>query len=164
MNSFVHTVPSELIKTQNVNEMSQRRGALYVWTGRFVECLYATVRGNTSVVYSVASGPCREYRHKFDLRPLPNTQNQPAPFSLFAPWYWLIYTGHKIVFFLLFCDLSLRLFFLVIKKIIVSFLGIFRTLLQWIGAIILVKLWRNWNTNYGERRPRNRDWKHDTSP
>lgn len=85
MNLFIHTVPSEMIKTQNVNELSQRRGALYVWTGRFVECLYATVRGNTSVVLSVASGPCRANRHKFDPLPLPNTQNQPAPFSLFAP-------------------------------------------------------------------------------
>lgn len=50
MNLFFHTVPSEMIKTQNVNELSQRRGVLYVWTVRFVECLYATERGNTSVV------------------------------------------------------------------------------------------------------------------
>lgn len=50
MNLFVQTVPSEMIQIQNVNELSQRRGALYVWTGRFVKCLYATVRGNTSVV------------------------------------------------------------------------------------------------------------------
>lgn len=51
MNLFVRTVPTEMIKTQNVNELSQRRGALYVSTGRFVECLYPTVQGNnTSVV------------------------------------------------------------------------------------------------------------------
>lgn len=67
MTLFVNTVPSEMIKIQNVNEQSQRRGALYVWTGRFVECLYATVRGNTSVVLSVASGPCRTYRSIPDL-------------------------------------------------------------------------------------------------
>lgn len=105
-------------------------GALYVWTGRFVECLYATVRGNTSVASSVASGPCRANRHKFDPRPLPNTQNQPAPFSLFAPWFWLIYTGHKIIFFIILWPITWPFCLVIFKNKKVSILRIFRIFLK----------------------------------